>query len=189
MRDCKIASLYEGTNGIQALDLVGRKLAQKKGMNVMNMFGEIGQTIARAKGIAELKVYAVRLEEAYNALVDMTMTLAQLGKSSSFLIPILNASSYLDIFGDVIIGHFLLQSAALAEEKLKTIYAEKGAEDSKGKQRALIHENSDVAFYTGKIAAAKFFAVEVLCTVKARCEAIKSEEKIPIEMADESFTC
>jgi hypothetical protein len=83
----------------------------------------------------------------------------------------------------------LLQSAALATEKLKAIYAEKGAEDSKGRQRALVHENSDVAFYAGKIAAAKFFAVEVLCTVKARCEAIKSEEKIPIEMADESFTC
>lgn len=189
MRDCKIACLYEGTNGIQSLDLVGRKLAQRKGMNVMNMFGEIGATIAKAKGMAELSAYATRLEEAYNALVDMTMALAQLGKSSGFLIPILNASPYLDIFGDVMVGHFLLQSAAIAQEKLKAIYVEKGAEESKGKQRALVHENGDVAFYSGKIASAKFFAVEVLCTVKPRCEAIKSEEKIPIEMADESFTC
>jgi hypothetical protein len=189
MRDCKIACLYEGTNGIQALDLVGRKLAQRKGMNVMGMFGEIGATVAKAKGIDELKVYAARLEEAYNALVDMTMTLAQLGKSSSFLVPILNASPYLDIFGDILVGHFLLQSAALSTEKLKAIYQEKGVEESKGKKRALIHENGDVAYYAGKIAAAKFFAVEVLCTVKSRCEAIKSEEKIPIEMADESFTC
>jgi alkylation response protein AidB-like acyl-CoA dehydrogenase len=189
MRDCKIACIYEGTNGIQALDLVGRKLAQRKGMNVMNMFGEIGATIAKAKGIGELKAYAARLEEAYNALVDLTMALAQLGKSSSFIIPILNASSYLEIFGDLLVGHFLLQSAALSQEKLKTIYAEKGAEESKGMQRALVHENADVAYYAGKIAAAKFFAVEILCTVKARCEAIKSGEKIPIEMADESFTC
>ena len=189
MRDCKIACIYEGTNGIQALDLVGRKLAQRKGMNIMNMFGEIGATIAKAKGIGELTAYAVRLEEAYNALVDLTMALAQLGKSSSFIIPILNASSYLDIFGDLLVGHFLLQSAALSQEKLKAIYAEKGAEESRGMQRALVHENADVAYYTGKIAAAKFFAVEVLCTVKARCEAIKSGEKIPIEMADESFTC
>ena len=189
MRDCKIACIYEGTNGIQALDLVGRKLAQRKGMNIMNMFGEIGATIAKAKGIGELTAYAVRLEEAYNALVDLTMALAQLGKSSSFIIPILNASSYLDIFGDLLVGHFLLQSAALSQEKLKAIYAEKGAEESRGRQRALVHENADVAYYTGKIAAAKFFAVEVLCTVKARCEAIKSGEKIPIEMADESFTC
>jgi hypothetical protein len=117
------------------------------------------------------------------------MTLAQLGKSSSFIIPILNASSYLDIFGDLLVGHFLLQSAALAQEKLKAIYAEKGAEESKGMQRALVHENADVAYYAGKIAAAKFFAVEILCTVKSRCEAVKSGEKIPIEMADESFTC
>lgn len=189
MRDCKIATLYEGTNGIQALDLVGRKLGQKKGMNVMNMFGEIGATIAKAKGIDELKPYAARLEEAYNALVDMTMTLAQLGKSSGFIIPILNASLYLDIFGDVLLGHFLLQSAALASEKLKAIYAEKGVQDSKGKKRALVHQNADVAFYEGKIAAAKYFAVDILCTVKARCEAIKSEEKIPVEMANESFTC
>jgi hypothetical protein len=189
MRDCKIACIYEGTNGIQALDLVGRKLAQRKGMNVMNMFGEIGATIAKAKGIGELKAYAVRLEEAYNALVDLTMALAQLGKSSSFIIPILNASSYLEIFGDLLVGHFLLQSATLSQEKLKAIYAEKGAEESKGMQRALVHENADVAYYAGKIAAAKFFAVEILCTVKSRCEAIKSGEKIPIEMADESFTC
>jgi alkylation response protein AidB-like acyl-CoA dehydrogenase len=189
MRDCKISCLYEGTNGIQALDLVGRKLAQRKGMNVMAMFGEIGETIATTKGIAELSAYAARLEEAYNAMVDLTMTLAQLGKSSGFLIPILNASSYLDIFGDLLLGHFLLQSAAIAQAKLKAIYMEKGAEESRGKQRGLVHDNADVAFYAGKIAAAKFFAVEVLCTVKARCEAIKSEEKIPIEMADESFTC
>lgn len=189
LRDCKIATIYEGTNGIQALDLVGRKLAQRKGMNVMTLFGEIGATIAKTKGIDELKPYAARLEEAYNALVDLTMTLAQFGKSSSFLIPILNASPYLDLFGDVIVGHFLLQSAGLAAEKLKAIYVEKGADESRGKRRALIHENADVAFYAGKIASAKFFAVEVLCTVKARCEAIKSEEKIPIEMADESFTC
>jgi len=189
MRDCKITTIYEGTNGIQCLDLVGRKLAQRKGMNVMTLFGEIGATIAKAKGANELKAYAARLDEAYNALVDLTMTLAQFGKSSSFLIPVLNASPYLDILGDVTVGHFLLQSAVLATEKLRSIYAEKGADESRGKQRALIHENADVAFYAGKIAAAKFFAVEVLCTIKARCEAIKSEEKIPIEMADESFTC
>lgn len=189
MRDCKIACLYEGTNGIQALDLVGRKLAQRKGMNVMAMFGEIGETVAKAKGVEELKPYAVRLEEAYNALVDVTLTLAQFGKSSSFIVPILNASPYLDIFGDVLIGHFLIQAATLSHNKLGTIYTQRDAMESKGKRRALVHEDADVAYYTGKIATAKFFAVEVLCTVKARCEAIKSEEKIPIELADESFTC
>ncbi len=189
LRDCKIATVYEGTNGIQSLDLVGRKLAMNKGMNIMNMFGEIGGTIARAKNVDELKSYAAKLEEAYNALVELTMALAQFGKSSSFILPILNASSYLDIFGDVLVGHFLLQAAVISSDKLKALYQENDAEESKAKKRALIRSNEDVAFYNGKIASAKFFAVEVLCTVKSRCEAVRSEEMVTFEMADESFTC
>ena len=186
LRDCKIACIYEGTNGIQCLDLVGRKLAQDNGMNVMNMIGEIGATIAKAKTVPELQKYAVFLEEANNAVVDLTLTFASMGKSSSFLIPILNASPYLEIFGDLLCGHFLLQAGAIAQEKLNAIHEEKGA-DTKGKKRALVHENKDVAFYEGKIASAKFFAVEVLSLVKAKCEAIKVADKVPIEMADESF--
>jgi hypothetical protein len=187
-RDCKIASIYEGTNGIQALDLVGRKLGQRKGADVMNMFSEINSTIMKTKPIEDLKKHVACLEEAHNALIDLTMHFAQLGKSASFLIPILNATPYLEIFGNVIIGHFLMQAAGIADEKLKAIYGGKGVEDSKGKKRALVHEDRDVAFYSGKIASVKFFAVDVLSTVKARCEAIKFGEKAPVEMADESFT-
>jgi alkylation response protein AidB-like acyl-CoA dehydrogenase len=186
MRDVKIACLYEGTNGIQSLDLVGRKLGMNKGMNVMNMMVEIDATIKKAKTIDDFQKYSAKLEEAYNALVDLTMTFAALGKSSSFLVPILNASPYLELFGDVLLGHFLLQGATIAREKLDAIYAAKGA-DSIGKKRALVHTDQDVAFYEGKIASAKFFAIEVLSSVKAKCEAIKLGDKIPIEMAIESF--
>lgn len=187
-RDCKIASIYEGTNGIQCLDLVGRKLGARKGADVMNLFGEINGTIVKTKQFEELKRHGQYLEEAYNALIDLTMHFAQLGKSAGFLLPVLNATPYMEIFGDVIIGHFLLQAAGVAQEKQNAIFRSKGLEDSKGKRRALIREDRDVAFYDGKIASAKFFAVEVLSTVKAKCEAIKIGERVPIEMADESFT-
>ena len=187
MRDCKIASIYEGTNGIQCLDLVGRKLAQRKGMDVINLLGEIGATIAKTREIEELKTYAATLEEAQNALVDLTMEFAQMAKNSNFMIPILNATPYLDIFGDVVIGHFLLQAAAIAHEKLSAVYKEKGIEDAIGKKRALIHENADVAFYSGKIAVAKFFAMDTLSNVKSRCGTIKHGDRMPIEIADESF--
>jgi hypothetical protein len=186
MRDCKIACLYEGTNGIQSLDLVGRKLGQNKGMNVMTMIGLIGETIAKAKAAPELAKYASYLEEANNALVDLTMTFAALGKSSSFLVPILNASPYLEAFGDLLLGHFLMQAAVIAQAKLDKIYTDNGA-DSKGKRRALVHADADVAFYEGKIASAKFFAVEVLSMVKSKCAAMKVADKVPIEIADESF--
>ncbi len=188
LRDCKIASIYEGTNGIQSLDLVGRKLGMRKGANMMNMLGEMGATVARAKASDDLKAYAGRLEEAVGALMELTMTFATLGKSGSFLVPVLYASPFLDIMGDVLMGHFLLQAASIAEEKLKVIYAEAGAEKSKGRQRALVRENRDVAFYTGKIASAKFFASEILPTIKGRCEAIRIGDKIALEIADESFS-
>jgi hypothetical protein len=187
-RDCKIASIYEGTNGIQALDLVGRKLGQRKGADVMNMFSEISTSIAKLKQIEDLKGHVAFLEEAYSALIDLTMHFAQLGKSAGFLMPVLNAAPYLDILGDVIIGHFLMQAAGIAEEKLNAIYAERGIEESKAKKRALIHEDPDVAFYYGKNAAARFFTADVLSSVKSRCEAIKFGERVPIEMAEESFT-
>jgi alkylation response protein AidB-like acyl-CoA dehydrogenase len=187
LRDCKIASIYEGTNGIQSLDLVGRKLGMRKGANVMNMAGEIGATVARAKAGEDLKPYALRLEEAMNAWVDLTLTFASLGKSGSFLVPVLYASPYLDIMGDVLMGHFLLQAACIAEGKLQALYAEAGAEKSKGRQRALVRENRDAAYYTGKLASAKFFAAEVLATVKGRCEAVKAGDKIALEIPNESF--
>jgi hypothetical protein len=188
LRDCKIASIYEGTNGIQSLDLVGRKLGQRKGANMMAMAGEIGQTVAKAKAIEDLKKYAGLLEDSSNALLELIMILAGAGKSGNFLVPILYASPFLDIFGDVLMGHFLLQAAVIAEEKLNAIYKEVGAENSKGKQRGLIRENAEVAFYAGKVASAKFFATEILPTIKGRCEVIKAGDKIALEVAEESFT-
>jgi hypothetical protein len=186
LRDCKIASIYEGTNGIQSLDLVGRKLGMNKGVNVMNWFGELGATVARAKARPALARYGAKLEEATTALMDLTLTFAGLGRSASFLVPVLNASPYLDLFGDVAVGHFLLQAASIAEDKLDALCDEKGAV-SIGKRRALIRENAEAAFYEGKIAVAKFFAAEVLPSVKARCEAIKAAEKIVLEFPEESF--
>lgn len=187
LRDCKIASIYEGTNGIQALDLVGRKLSQRKGMNTMNIFGEIKTTVAETKIVENLKKEATYLEDANNALIDLTMHFAVLAKSSGFMLPVLNASPYLELFGDLLVGHFLLQGAAIAEGKLQEIYAAKGAEESKGRKRSLVHQDADVAFYEGKVSAAKFFAVNILTGVKARCEALKIGDKTPIEIADESF--
>jgi hypothetical protein len=187
LRDCKIASIYEGTNGIQALDLVGRKLGMRKGANVKNLSYDMMKDIAALRKVEELRSYNAFLEEAGNALSDLTLYFSQAGKGANFLVPILYAQPYLEIFGDVVIGWLLLKQAAVATGKLGAIYSEKGAAGSRAKQRALVHENADVAFYQGKIATAKFFALTVLTTVKSRCAAIKLGDKAPIEMADESF--
>jgi len=188
LRDCKITTIYEGTNAIQALDLVGRKLAQRRGEFMMSLYSEVYSVITRSKGFEDLTVPCNYLEEALKAFSDLTTHFYRLSRGASFLIPVLNASPYLELFGDVAVGSLLMQAATIANEKLNTIYTEKDAKGSKAKQRALIHANKDVAFYNGKIAAAKFFALNVLPTVKGRCEAIKVGDRTPIEMAEELFT-
>jgi alkylation response protein AidB-like acyl-CoA dehydrogenase len=187
LRDCKIATLYEGTNYIQSLDLVGRKMGANKGMNVMNLFGEINQTIVKAKENEEMKDYAVHLEDAYNAVVGLAMQFAAWGKSSSVLLPILNARPFLMILGDLVVGWQLLQAAVIAAEKLDVMYGEVGAEGSIAKKRALARENGDAAFYQGKLASAKYFACNVLPTIAGRCKCITLGDKTPIEMLENSF--
>jgi alkylation response protein AidB-like acyl-CoA dehydrogenase len=187
LRDCKIATLYEGTNYIQSLDLVGRKMGANRGMNVMNLFGEINQTIAKAKENAEMKDYAVHLEDAYNAVVGLSMQFAAWGKSSSVLLPILNARPFLMILGDLVVGWQLLQAAVIAAEKLDVMYAKVNAEGSIAKKRALARENGDAAFYQGKLASAKYFACNVLPAIAGRCKCITLGDKTPIEMLEDSF--
>ncbi|HPL62626.1 MAG TPA: acyl-CoA dehydrogenase [Syntrophales bacterium] len=187
LRDCKIASIYEGTNGIQALDLVGRKLGQNRGANVKTLIGEINRSLAQARKYPELKPWLAYLEEALQSLSQLTLHFGQLGKSASFLIPVLNATPYLELLGDVVCGWLLFDAAALSAGKLEAAYRERGIEDSRANQRALVHENGDVAFYNGKIATAKFFASTVLSTVKARCDSIRFGDRTPLEIADESF--
>jgi hypothetical protein len=186
LRDEKIATIYEGTNGIQALTLVGRSLGQRKGMNAMNLFGLIQKNIQNLKNHADIGKYVNILEEATNACIDLTMFFVQAGKSGNFLLPILNAYKFMEIFGDVMLGHFLIEAGGIAADKLAAIYEEKGA-DSIGKKKALDREDREAAFYSGRIASAKFFAVENLTTVKARCEAIKMGDKTPLEMTEAAF--
>jgi len=187
VRDEKIATIYEGTNGIQALDLVGRKLGQRKGANVMNMAGLIQKGIAKAKAVPELAKTVAYLEEASNALIDLTMFFAGAGKSGDFLAPIYNACKFLEIMGDVCVGYFLVDAACIANEKLNAMYEEKGL-TTIGKQKGFQREDQEAAFYAGKIASAKFFANENLTTVKARCQAIKDGDKSALELVDLGFT-
>ncbi|MBN1828682.1 MAG: acyl-CoA dehydrogenase [Deltaproteobacteria bacterium] len=187
MRDAKIACLYEGTNGIQALDLVGRKLAQNKGKNAMNLFAMIGETCQAARKCEELKPYAAFLEEAYTSLAGLTMKFKDWSASANMFIPILNARPYLMIMGDVVVGWLLMQAAAISAEKLGSILGADGL-SAKPKRRAEARKNSEAAFYEGKLAAAKFFATTVLPAVKGRCRSIEIADKAPLEILEESFS-
>ncbi|MGA2330188.1 MAG: acyl-CoA dehydrogenase [Syntrophales bacterium] len=186
LRDSKIATIYEGTNYIQSLDLVGRKLGQNKGRNLINLFREIAGTIKKNKSRDEMRPNAVHLEDALTAVSNLTKSFAEWGRSLDYIVPILNARPFLMIMGDLIIGWKLLQAADIAQERLASLYKEAG--DDNTNAHSLAQHNPDVAFYQGKVASANYFAANVLPTVEARCKCIILADKTPIEMAQESFS-
>ena len=126
-------------------------------------------------------------QEANNALADLAMFFAGAAKGGDFLAPIYNAGKFLELFGDVIVGHFLLDGALIAQKKLNAMYEEKGLVTI-GKQKGFQREDQEAAFYAGRVASAKFFINDSVTTVKARCEAIKAGDKSALELVDLGWT-
>jgi len=168
-RDNKINTVYEGTNGIQAMDLLGRKLGMKKGLYFMNLLGETQAEIGKGKGNDNLKEEAEIVEKALNKCAEAAMTFSSLIKTNPF-IPLIGAYDYLNCLSEALVGWFHIWMANVATEKLAsaTIDAEK-------------------AFYTGKIESAKFYINRTTSLVPAKCEVLVKDEISAIRIPDEAF--
>ncbi|HQO40574.1 MAG TPA: acyl-CoA dehydrogenase [Spirochaetota bacterium] len=190
MRDMKIASLYEGTNGIQALDLVGRKLGAKKGMVFMNYLGEMNKTYNTYKDDPRLADMAKDVKEYIDIMAGMGMYFANCGKEGKFMIPIANAQPFLQLVGNVSLAWLHLWMAGVAEGKLQQLYRAKGiAADDKKAIRDLPSEDKEIAFYQGKVFGAEYYIKNVLPGAKAYAEAIKKEDLSIMKINDASFAC
>jgi hypothetical protein len=186
MRDCKIASLYEGTNGIQALDLVGRKLAFRHGQLLENGLKAAGQIISKARENFRLRDLVQIYDEAQESLVQLTRFFGLKNVTGEFDLPVLYAKPCLDLFGDVIMGFVLLWQAGLADRRLQEIYGEHGAADEASRS-GLLREDRNAAFYFGKICSARFFINHVLTQVAGKVRGIMNNDKSALEIPDEGF--
>lgn len=168
-RDCKIASIYEGTSGIQAMDLLGRKMPMEKGKVFGGFIGDILKTVAQAKEIDGLADMAAQVEKVAGKLGEVAMTLGgaamkgQIKESFSHALPFLHA------MGDTIIGWMLLWRAVTAASNL----------DSAKKK--------DKAFYEGQIKTADFFINTSLYETLGRLEGISKINAAAVEISDEGF--
>jgi alkylation response protein AidB-like acyl-CoA dehydrogenase len=173
-RDEKIASIYEGANGIQALDLVGRKLGAKGGAVLMSFLNRINTFVAKTKKDEFFGDMAKALEDAKNKLVQVTMGLRAKGAKDPYY-PVSFASPYLEMFGEVVFAYFLLDMAVVANEKLQALYADKGADtdEAKAKIRA---DHPEGTYYWGKIQTAKFFIFQILPGVHAKAMSFASDD-------------
>jgi hypothetical protein len=188
MRDEKIASIYEGANGIQALDLIGRKLGMKKGAYFMNLLGEMNSTTARYKDLNGVKDFAPDVQKAVNTLAEMGLYLATCGKQGKFLVPINNSYPFLMMMGKVVSGWLLLWQAGVAQQKLGELAKANGVDQGDAAAwTQFVKGNKNAAFYAGKVYSARFFAKNVLPEVDAAAAAIKNEDMSILEIPEESF--
>ncbi len=117
VRDARIAMIYEGANGIQALDLVGRKLAMNGGRAVMALFKEIGDFCEENRGDDRLSAYTKALKKGLNDLQAATMWFMQNAMAKPDNAGA-GSTDYMHLFGLVVLGYMWAKIAKIAEEKL-----------------------------------------------------------------------
>ncbi|WP_445402497.1 acyl-CoA dehydrogenase [Streptomyces sp. LE64] len=149
IRDAKIDTLYEGTTAIQGQDYFFRKIVRNQGAALNALAEEIKKFLALGSGGEELAAARDQLARAageLEAIVGVMLTdLAATEQDVRSLYKVgLNGTRLLLASGDVVVGYLLLRGAAVAVEKLPSA------------------SPKDRAFYAGKIAAARFFAANVL---------------------------
>jgi alkylation response protein AidB-like acyl-CoA dehydrogenase len=167
-RDARILPIYEGTNGIHAIDLVGRKLLLGGGQAVRDLIGEIATTAVslQAADGAVLHAVGARLEAGAAAAEQASDWLAgRRGPSEADLLA--GATAYLKLLGDVIGGWMLGKGALAAAARLA---AGEGAED----------------YFKGKIALARLYAEQVLTLTPGMAAAVTQGAEV-MEVAAEAL--
>ena len=167
VRDARIAMLYEGTNGIQALDLVGRKMPAHMGRLLRPFFHPIAAFIETRKGDAALGPLVLALERAFGMLQLATGQIATAGLKDAEEAGAA-ATDYLRLMGLVAMSYMLTRSAEIAQGKLAA------GDDADG-------------FYAAKLASARFFTDRVLPQATALFLAIKSGKASTMAMPEAAF--
>ncbi len=167
VRDARIAMIYEGTNGVQAMDLVGRKLAQNGGRAVQMLFKIVGEEIAAAKANPDLADFATRLERATNDLQAATLWFVQNGMANPNNVGA-GAHSYMHLMGIVALGLMWLRMATAAAAELAA-------------------GRGDTAFLEAKLVTARYFAERILPDAGALRRKIEGGAEAVMALAPEMF--
>src|SRR3954469_448846 len=167
VRDARICQIYEGTNGIQAMDLVGRKLPKDGGRAVRAFFETLGGDIAAAKQAGDPAGVAAALEPPLQDLQAATMWLAQNGMADPDNAGA-GAYAYMDLMGLVSLGWMWLKMAAAAKRAL-----DGGAEDR--------------PFHDAKLITARFYAERELPLSQALRRKIEAGAETLMKIPAEAF--
>ena len=156
-RDARIAPIYEGTNGIQAMDLVLRKLPMQGGAVVRELITEMTDVLSAMNDYDDLGVFRDELTTAIQGLADTSAWLGERLAAGDIDSALAAASPYLNQFGTVI-GGWLMARAAIAAKSEP-------------------HEHSET-FLTNKVVTARFYGEHLLPTANGLIAGIKSDARL-----------
>ncbi|MCF3642218.1 acyl-CoA dehydrogenase C-terminal domain-containing protein [Rhizobium sp. TRM95111] len=167
VRDARIAMIYEGANGIQALDLVGRKLGMNGGRAVMALFKEIGDFCEENRGDESLSFFTKHLKKGLNDVQAATMWFMQnaIAKPDNAGA---GSTDYMHLFGLVVVGYMWAKMAKAANEGL-----------------AAGGERED--FLKAKLVTAKFYMERIMPETAVRKTRIEAGADTMMELAAEAF--
>ncbi|WLT31631.1 acyl-CoA dehydrogenase [Geothrix sp. PMB-07] len=169
LRDVRITAIYEGTNGIQALDLIGRKLSQNNGQAIQDLFAQMKDVLNTAQGLERVAPIAARVAPAIARLeataAHMTATMQSDPMTGSA-----HAFSFLEAVGDMVMGWMLLWRANVAAAALKA-----GAKEK------------DAAFYEGQIMSADFFSRNMLPVTLGHMETVLGASSVANDISEDAF--
>jgi len=167
VRDARIAMIYEGTNGIQALDLVGRKLPAHMGRYLRSFFHPVANFVEAHKTDEQLGKMVEGLEKAFGALQLSTATIAEKGMKDPEEAAAA-ATDYTRLMGLVAMGYCFAKSAFIARD-------------------ALAGGSGEAEFYKAKLATARFYFDRILPQATAAFLAIKSGKASMMELEAAAF--
>ncbi|MBB4063923.1 acyl-CoA dehydrogenase C-terminal domain-containing protein [Gellertiella hungarica] len=168
VRDARIAMIYEGANGIQALDLVGRKLAANGGRAVMALFKEVGDFCEANRNDETLSLYTKGIKKGLNDLQASTMWFMQNAMAKPDNAGA-GSTDYMHLFGLVVLGYMWGLMAKAANEGLAS------------------GDGSKAAFYQAKLATARFYMERIMPETALRKARIETGADSMMALAAEAF--
>ncbi|MDQ1268790.1 MAG: hypothetical protein QG618_94, partial [Thermodesulfobacteriota bacterium] len=183
MRDSRIFMIYEGTNGIQAMDLLGRKLSTNNGQSFIYFLDQIRKTIIEAQKIEGLEVLFEKVELALDRYDVVAYEIGARARSEKVLNAYAFAHPFLEITGDIAFAWMHLWRACVAAPKL----AEKVGSLDPEAVAAKAGKNKEAAFYAGVMASARFFINTLLPGSYGKMDAILEGDSCVEDILDVSF--
>ena len=166
-RDIRIAPIYEGTNGIQAIDLVMRKLPMAGGEVAHRLVDAISETAERLQGVSALERFGMHLEDGVEAVDEgIQLILERMGTEPNDALSA--ATPFLRLFGTVIGGWLMGKAALAAHEQLEA-------------------GTGDADFLRRKLATARFYGEQIMPTAYGLIEAVESRSDALFEIPDEGL--